>query len=277
VVRDIFVGFVKAMTVSVGNGRRHRHPSPLTAVVACQAIRRRCPFCPPNRCMHLRTSAHRRPEGGSSTHLLAPAGNLSTRLSAAPRNLVEVFHPECAFGAQPTWASALPAPQRYGAVTRVACRATVEWSPDRPPQQPQLGLQPLRAYQNHHRENPPAPRESVQHGLVRSFPVLASTLNRPLATEFLCLSANQENLPGHRLAVSRSSTRYSSRFPTALPPLLYFGFGCLIVRAPRTQHIGPGLGLVETPLPSIDVADALLDERRELTGLPRLTRCLGSH
>ena len=28
------------------------------------------------------------------------------------------------------------------------------------------------------------------------------------------------------------------------------------------------------PLPSIDVADALLDERRELTGLPRLTRCL---
>jgi hypothetical protein len=154
VVRDIFVGFVKAMTVSVGNGRRHRHPSPLTAVVACQAIRRRCPFCPPNRCMHLRTSAHRRPEGGSSTHLLAPAGNLSTRLSAAPRNLVEVFHPECAFGAQPTWASALPAPQRYGAVTRVACRATVEWSPDRPPQQPQLGLQPLRAYQNHHRENP---------------------------------------------------------------------------------------------------------------------------
>jgi hypothetical protein len=25
------------------------------------------------------------------------------------------------------------------------------------------------------------------------------------------------------------------------------------------------------PLPSIDVADALLDERRELTGLPRLT------
>jgi hypothetical protein len=31
------------------------------------------------------------------------------------------------------------------------------------------------------------------------------------------------------------------------------------------------------PLPSIDVADALLDERRELTGLPRLTRCLGNH
>jgi hypothetical protein len=86
--------------------------------------------------------------------LARPAGNLSTRLSAAPRNLVEVFHPECAFGAQPTWASALPAPQRYGAVTRVACRATVEWSPDRPPQQPQLGLQPLRAYQNHRRENP---------------------------------------------------------------------------------------------------------------------------
>jgi hypothetical protein len=27
-------------------------------------------------------------------------------------------------------------------------------------------------------------------------------------------------------------------------------------------------------LPSIDVADALLDERRELTGLPRLTGCL---
>jgi hypothetical protein len=26
------------------------------------------------------------------------------------------------------------------------------------------------------------------------------------------------------------------------------------------------------PLPSIDVADALLDERRELTGLPRLTQ-----
>jgi len=30
-------------------------------------------------------------------------------------------------------------------------------------------------------------------------------------------------------------------------------------------------------LPSIGVADALLDERRELTGLPRLTRCLGSY
>jgi hypothetical protein len=28
------------------------------------------------------------------------------------------------------------------------------------------------------------------------------------------------------------------------------------------------------PLPSIHVADALLDERRELTGLPRLTSCL---
>jgi hypothetical protein len=28
------------------------------------------------------------------------------------------------------------------------------------------------------------------------------------------------------------------------------------------------------PLPSIAVADALLDERGELTGLPRLTRCL---
>jgi hypothetical protein len=42
---------------------------------------------------------------------------------------------------------------------------------------------------------------------------------------------------------------------------LSFGFGCLIVRAPPTQHLGPGLSLVETPLPSIDVADALLDER----------------
>jgi hypothetical protein len=31
------------------------------------------------------------------------------------------------------------------------------------------------------------------------------------------------------------------------------------------------------PLPSIDVADALLDQRRELTGLPRLTRCLVNH
>jgi hypothetical protein len=28
------------------------------------------------------------------------------------------------------------------------------------------------------------------------------------------------------------------------------------------------------PLPSIDVADALLDERRELTGLPGVSRCL---
>jgi hypothetical protein len=28
------------------------------------------------------------------------------------------------------------------------------------------------------------------------------------------------------------------------------------------------------PLPSIDVADALLDERRELSGLPGLTGCL---
>jgi hypothetical protein len=36
------------------------------------------------------------------------------------------------------------------------------------------------------------------------------------------------------------------------------------------------VGLTERggPLPSIDVADALLDERRELTGLPGLTRCL---
>jgi hypothetical protein len=31
------------------------------------------------------------------------------------------------------------------------------------------------------------------------------------------------------------------------------------------------------PLPSIDVADALLDERCELTRLPRLTSCPGSH
>jgi len=31
------------------------------------------------------------------------------------------------------------------------------------------------------------------------------------------------------------------------------------------------------PLPSIAVADALLDERRELTGLLRLTSCLGSY
>jgi hypothetical protein len=31
------------------------------------------------------------------------------------------------------------------------------------------------------------------------------------------------------------------------------------------------------PLPSIDMADALLDERHELTGLPRLTSCLGRH
>jgi hypothetical protein len=31
------------------------------------------------------------------------------------------------------------------------------------------------------------------------------------------------------------------------------------------------------PLPSIAVAAALLDERRELTGLPRLTSCLGSY
>jgi hypothetical protein len=31
------------------------------------------------------------------------------------------------------------------------------------------------------------------------------------------------------------------------------------------------------PLPSIAVADALLDERSELTGLPGLTSCLGSY
>ena len=31
------------------------------------------------------------------------------------------------------------------------------------------------------------------------------------------------------------------------------------------------------PPPSIDVADALLDERREWAGLPGLTRCLGNH
>jgi hypothetical protein len=30
-------------------------------------------------------------------------------------------------------------------------------------------------------------------------------------------------------------------------------------------------------LPSIAVSDALLDERHELTGLPRLTRCLVNH
>jgi hypothetical protein len=100
-------------------------------------------------------SSWNRPEGGTSTQVLDSAGNLSTRLSAAPRNLVEVLHPECAFGAQPTWASALqPAPQRHGAVARVACRASVEWSPDRPPQQPQLGLRPMPAYENHHRGNP---------------------------------------------------------------------------------------------------------------------------
>ncbi|MGO9929686.1 MAG: hypothetical protein ACLPLP_27205 [Mycobacterium sp.] len=31
------------------------------------------------------------------------------------------------------------------------------------------------------------------------------------------------------------------------------------------------------PMPSIAVADELLDKRRELTGLPRLTSCLGKH
>ena len=31
------------------------------------------------------------------------------------------------------------------------------------------------------------------------------------------------------------------------------------------------------PLPSIHVADALLDERSELTGLPGPTRCLGNY
>jgi hypothetical protein len=31
------------------------------------------------------------------------------------------------------------------------------------------------------------------------------------------------------------------------------------------------------PRPSIDVADALLNEHRELTGLPHLTRCLSNH
>jgi hypothetical protein len=31
------------------------------------------------------------------------------------------------------------------------------------------------------------------------------------------------------------------------------------------------------PLPSIGVADGLRDERRELTGLHRLTRCLANH
>jgi hypothetical protein len=31
------------------------------------------------------------------------------------------------------------------------------------------------------------------------------------------------------------------------------------------------------PLPSIAVADGLLDERRELTGLPRLTSCLKNY
>jgi hypothetical protein len=36
-------------------------------------------------------------------------------------------------------------------------------------------------------------------------------------------------------------------------------------------------GDVSLPLPSIDVAEALLDERRELTGLPRLTSCLDDY
>ena len=31
------------------------------------------------------------------------------------------------------------------------------------------------------------------------------------------------------------------------------------------------------PLPSIEVADALLDERRTLTRLPRLTSCIVNH
>jgi hypothetical protein len=31
------------------------------------------------------------------------------------------------------------------------------------------------------------------------------------------------------------------------------------------------------PLPSIAVADALLDDRHELTRLPRLTSCLGNY
>jgi hypothetical protein len=40
-----------------------------------------------------------RPKGASSNRVLDSAGNLSTRLSAALGNLVEVFYPECAFGA----------------------------------------------------------------------------------------------------------------------------------------------------------------------------------
>jgi hypothetical protein len=45
-----------------------------------------------------------------------------------------------------------------------------------------------------------------------------------------------------------------------------------LAAAVRRYGSGPG-----GPLPSIDVVDALPDERRELTGLPRLTRCLDDY
>jgi hypothetical protein len=55
-------------------------------------------------------------------------------------------------------------------------------------------------------------------------------------------------------------------------------FGRACMRSSRgTQDDGPSHHTGGGPLPSIDVADALLDERRELTGLPRLTRCLENH
>jgi hypothetical protein len=100
VVRDIVVGFVTAMTASVGNGQRHRHPSLLTAVVACQAL-----FWHGVR-TEQRQHVVRDVFVGFVTAMTVSVGNgrrhRHPRLSAAPSNLVEVFHPECAFGAQPT-------------------------------------------------------------------------------------------------------------------------------------------------------------------------------
>jgi hypothetical protein len=100
VVRAIFVGLVTAMTVSLGNGRRHRHPCLPSAVVACRALFWR----------GVRTQQCQRVVRaifvGFVTAMTVSVGNGRRHghpsLSVGPRHLVEVFHPECAFGAQPT-------------------------------------------------------------------------------------------------------------------------------------------------------------------------------
>src|SRR5690242_17666171 len=114
-------------TMDGGSADRRLDPAP-PAVSAATASGRLTPGC------------------GRTNPLRDPAGYLSSRWSTAVRNLVGVLQPECAFGAQPEWASAVqPNPQRHGAAACVACRATVERSPNCPPHQAQIGPQYMQA------------------------------------------------------------------------------------------------------------------------------------